>query len=88
MSKNAKVKLIKCNARNVNIDNYHYYLMARVRNLEVLRTGLGRREYLLFQVHHLILMRETQMLVLLVAIMLMLSSLSIPEWSVYLTLAV
>jgi hypothetical protein len=41
------VKLIKCNARNVNIDNYHYYIMARVRNLEVLWTGVGESTYFL-----------------------------------------
>jgi hypothetical protein len=31
------------------MDNYHYYLMARVWNLMVLWTRLGRREYLLFR---------------------------------------
>jgi hypothetical protein len=39
----------KNNSCNVNMDNYHYYLMARVLNLIVLQTGLGRSKYLLFR---------------------------------------
>jgi hypothetical protein len=80
------VKLIKYNAGNVNIDNYHYYLMARVRNLEVLRTGLGMREYLLIGASSD--PDEGDSDACSSCGDEMLSSLSIPEWSMYLTLAV
>ena len=71
----------------VNMDNYRCYLMARVWIFKSSGQDLAGEESFTLWVHHLVLRMETLMIAPLVTQVMMLSFLSLPAWSVDLTLA-
>ena len=71
----------------VNMENYRYYLTARVWIFNSSRQDLAGEESFTLWVHYPVLGMETMMIAPLVTLVTMLHSPSTPAWSVDLTLA-